>query len=139
MSGSASTISPDPRIRSRKPQTGRRSGATSRATPPQGYTTDASAALIGLGAAAIGALPQGYVQNHTDTRRYLEEVGSNRLPVAEGVVLTEDGRTRRAAIEQPTCSLRLDTADPRFTPLAAAAVFDAYLAGARRGRHAAAV
>lgn len=30
----------------------------------QGYTTDRAPALLGLGASAIGRLPQGHVQNH---------------------------------------------------------------------------
>ena len=36
----------------------------------QGYTTDAADLLIGLGASAIGRLPQGYVQNAAVTRDY---------------------------------------------------------------------
>ena len=36
----------------------------------QGYTTDNADALIGLGASAIGRLPQGYVQNHASVPEY---------------------------------------------------------------------
>src|SRR5690606_2368533 len=36
----------------------------------QGYTADDAAALVGLGASAIGRLPQGYVQNEVATAGY---------------------------------------------------------------------
>ena len=36
----------------------------------QGYTSDAAGALIGLGASAIGMLPEGYVQNVAPLRDY---------------------------------------------------------------------
>ena len=76
----------------------------------QGYTTDRAPALIGLGASAIGALPQGYAQNLPDERAWLGAVEAGRLPIGRGLALTEDDRTRRAIIEAVMCDLELDLA-----------------------------
>lgn len=93
----------------------------------QGYTTDRAPVLLGLGASAIGALPQGYAQNIPDERAWLAAVETSRLPVARGLALTEDDRVRRAIIEAVMCDLELDlarvpdavwrSAEPRLAPL----------------------
>ena len=74
----------------------------------QGYTTDHAAALIGLGASAIGALPQGYVQNAPAVPLYCASVGKGRLPVARGIALSVDDRLRRQIIERLMCDLYAD-------------------------------
>ena len=83
-----------------------RSGALARNF--QGYTVDSAPALIGFGASAIGALPQGYVQNETDVPNYRKAIESGRLPIAKGVALNDDDRTRRAVIERLMCDLEVD-------------------------------
>jgi oxygen-independent coproporphyrinogen-3 oxidase len=95
----------------------------------QGYTTDTAPVLLGLGASAIGALPQGYAQNIPDERGWLAAVQAGHLPVARGLALTEDDRARRAIIEAVMCDLELDlaripaaiweSAEPRLAPLLA--------------------
>jgi oxygen-independent coproporphyrinogen-3 oxidase len=74
----------------------------------QGYTTDAAPALIGLGASAIGCLPQGYVQNATSVPVYAEAIHHGHLAVVKGVELTLDDRLRRAVIERIMCDLEVD-------------------------------
>jgi oxygen-independent coproporphyrinogen-3 oxidase len=74
----------------------------------QGYTTDRAPVLLGLGASAIGALPQGYAQNLADECAWLGAVQAGRLPVARGLELTGEDRTRRAIIEAVMCDMRLD-------------------------------
>ena len=74
----------------------------------QGYTTDATPVLLGLGASSIGALPQGYVQNATGVPAYEAAINEGQLPVARGVALTPDDRLRRAVIERIMCDLELD-------------------------------
>ncbi len=74
----------------------------------QGYTTDTATTLIGFGASAIGALPQGYVQNHAGVPEYRAAVAAGRLPAARGLQLTEDDRIRRRMIETIMCRLALD-------------------------------
>ncbi|MBO6505878.1 MAG: oxygen-independent coproporphyrinogen III oxidase [Kordiimonadaceae bacterium] len=75
----------------------------------QGYTTDKATTLIGLGVSAIGAMPQGYVQNTPDIRRYVRAVEAGKLPIAKGIKTSPDDMVRRAAIEQLMCYGKLDT------------------------------
>ncbi len=77
----------------------------------QGYTTDTAAALIGLGASAIGRLPQGYVQGVTAIPEWQAAVMAGRLPVARGVELTAEDRFRGEIIERLMCELEVDIGD----------------------------
>ena len=74
----------------------------------QGYTTDSAPVLIGLGASAIGSLPQGYVQNFAQVPAYREAITKGEIPVARGVALTEEDRIRRTVIERLMCDLQAD-------------------------------
>ncbi len=74
----------------------------------QGYTTDEADALIGLGASAIGKLPQGFVQNAVDIAGYSRAVEGGTLATAKGVGLSPDDRMRAAIIERLMCDLALD-------------------------------
>jgi oxygen-independent coproporphyrinogen-3 oxidase len=74
----------------------------------QGYTTDAAPILIGFGASAIGALPQGYVQNAPTAAAYASEIGAGRLAAVRGVELSADDQLRRDAIERIMCDLEVD-------------------------------
>ncbi|MGE4481023.1 oxygen-independent coproporphyrinogen III oxidase [Acidocella sp.] len=74
----------------------------------QGYTTDAAPVLIGLGASAIGALPQGYVQNQPSIPAYEDMLAQGRFPVTRGVALDHEDRLRRAVIERIMCDLAVD-------------------------------
>lgn len=75
----------------------------------QGYTTDSATAIIGVGASAIGWLPQGYVQNTAVTHEWERRVNDGKLPTARGYSLTREDRMRRAVIEQLMCTLEADT------------------------------
>jgi oxygen-independent coproporphyrinogen-3 oxidase len=75
----------------------------------QGYTADPADALIGFGASAIGALPQGYFQNESDLKAYAEAIAAGRLATARGVPLTSEDRLRAAAIEKLMTALAADT------------------------------
>jgi oxygen-independent coproporphyrinogen-3 oxidase len=77
----------------------------------QGYTTDESAALIGFGTSAIGALPQGYVQNASSTVDYRAAIGAGRLATVRGWALTEEDRLRREIIERLMCDFEVDLAE----------------------------
>lgn len=76
----------------------------------QGYTADDCQTLIGLGASAIGALPQGYVQNSADIKDYASALRGGRLPTARGIAISADDRRRRAIIERLMCDRRVDLA-----------------------------
>ncbi|MGV8840883.1 MAG: oxygen-independent coproporphyrinogen III oxidase [Bauldia sp.] len=77
----------------------------------QGYTDDPAEILIGLGASAIGAFPQGYVQSEPKVPDYRRAIESGQLPVARGRILNADDRLRRDAIERIMCDLRVDLDD----------------------------
>ena len=74
----------------------------------QGYTTDAAPALLGLGASAIGSLPQGYVQNFPSVPAYRAAIAAGRLPTARGVAITDTDRMHREVIEHLMCDLAVD-------------------------------
>lgn len=74
----------------------------------QGYTTDANAVLIGVGASSISRLPQGFVQNHGLERNWRDAILKGRLPAARGVALTEEDRFRGEIIERLMCDLAVD-------------------------------
>jgi oxygen-independent coproporphyrinogen III oxidase len=74
----------------------------------QGYTVDHADALIGMGASAIGSLPQGYVQNDPVTASWQLRVEAGKLPVAKNIALTLEDRIRRDVIEQILCFFSLD-------------------------------
>lgn len=76
----------------------------------QGYTTDDADTLIGIGASAIGALPQGYVQNTVDTGAWSRSIAAGRLATARGIGLSRDDRVRRAIIERLMCDMTVDVA-----------------------------
>lgn len=74
----------------------------------QGYTTDAAGTLLGLGASAIGRLPQGYVQNVTQELGWRVAVQTDQLPIARGVAVTDDDCFRGEIIERLMCDLAVD-------------------------------
>jgi len=69
----------------------------------QGYTTDSAPILVGLGASSIGALPDGYVQNHPSVPAWRDAVRAGVPATARGVTLTDEDRLRRAVIEDVMC------------------------------------
>ncbi|ODT72615.1 MAG: oxygen-independent coproporphyrinogen III oxidase [Pelagibacterium sp. SCN 63-23] len=77
----------------------------------QGYTDDSADALIGLGASAIGQLPQGYVQNITPTADYRKAVLADTPAIAKGFALGPADKLRAHAIATLLCSFRLSPQD----------------------------
>jgi oxygen-independent coproporphyrinogen-3 oxidase len=74
----------------------------------QGYTDDTAPVLLGLGASAISALPEGFAQNAAAVPDWRAAVLAGRLPVVRGVAPTEEDRLRGALIERLMCDLALD-------------------------------
>jgi oxygen-independent coproporphyrinogen-3 oxidase len=77
----------------------------------QGYTDDSAGALIGFGASAIGALPQGYAQNAVPLGRYRQAIEAGELATARGIALSAEDRRRRSLIERLMCDLSVDLKD----------------------------
>jgi len=80
----------------------------------QGYTDDASAHLLGLGATSIGQTPDGYVQNIAETGAWARAVEAGHLPVHRGLALKGDDRLRAAVIERLMCDMEVDVAAAAF-------------------------
>lgn len=76
----------------------------------QGYTADPHQTLIGLGASAIGSLPQGYYQNDASELGWRRRLQEGRLPVVRGVALTDEDRFRAEIIETLMCNHAVDLA-----------------------------
>jgi oxygen-independent coproporphyrinogen-3 oxidase len=74
----------------------------------QGYTDDSAETLIGLGASAIGRMPQGFVQNVVATRDYLARISEDQFATAKGYAFTEDDRFRADIIERIMCDMAVD-------------------------------
>ncbi|MEO5337556.1 MAG: oxygen-independent coproporphyrinogen III oxidase [Magnetospirillum sp. WYHS-4] len=74
----------------------------------QGYTTDRGQVLIGMGASAIGQLPQGYVQNALPLKDYGNAIAQGRFATRKGLALTAEDRLRADVIERLMCDLALD-------------------------------
>lgn len=80
----------------------------------QGYTTDTADALLGLGASAIGQLPQGYVQNQPATAEYARRIADGGLATARGIALTDNDRMRGFVIERLMCDLAFPARELRL-------------------------
>jgi oxygen-independent coproporphyrinogen-3 oxidase len=76
----------------------------------QGYTTDAAQVLLGFGPSAIGALPEGYVQNAVPIHAWRAAIGGGHLAAVRGIAIEGEDRLRRALIEQLMCHLGVDLA-----------------------------
>ncbi len=86
----------------------------------QGYTTDTAEALIGIGASAIGRLPQGYVQNAVAVADYDRRIRAYGVATARGLALTSDDKVRGSVIERLMCDLTFSASAlrRRFGPAA---------------------
>jgi oxygen-independent coproporphyrinogen-3 oxidase len=86
----------------------------------QGYTTDGAETLIGIGASAIGKLPQGYIQNAVATGDHARRIRAGALATARGIALSTDDRVRGLAIERLMCDLKFPghELERRFGPAA---------------------
>jgi oxygen-independent coproporphyrinogen III oxidase len=74
----------------------------------QGYTTDDAEALIGVGSSAIGRLPQGFVQNASETGAYSRALLNGKLATKKGIVFLPEDQLRGRVIERLMCDLRVD-------------------------------
>jgi len=74
----------------------------------QGYVTDATDVLIGLGSSAISQFPQGYAQNSANTHEYEDKVSNGELPIARGLQMSKDDQLRKAVIDEIMCYLYVD-------------------------------
>ncbi|MFA5633073.1 MAG: oxygen-independent coproporphyrinogen III oxidase [Porticoccaceae bacterium] len=76
----------------------------------QGYATHGGCDLLAFGVSAISAVGNTYCQNHRDITAYSAAIDRGALPLARGLMLTDDDRLRAWVIEQLICHFRLDFA-----------------------------
>ena len=74
----------------------------------QGYTDDDADALVGLGASAIGRLPQGFAQNAPAVGNYSRAIAEGKLATVKGIALSDDDRLRGQIIERLMCDMAVD-------------------------------
>lgn len=74
----------------------------------QGYVTDRSPWVVGVGASAISSLPRGFAQNIADPAFYMSRIESGELATARGLSLTDDDRLRGAIIQNLICRNHVD-------------------------------
>lgn len=86
----------------------------------QGYTTDSSNYLLGLGVSSIGQFPGGYVQNLKSVQSYARSLSEGQLPIMKGVELTPVDQMRAWVIGQLMTYFFLDVSEltKRFGTLA---------------------
>ncbi|MCU0882761.1 MAG: oxygen-independent coproporphyrinogen III oxidase [Hyphomonadaceae bacterium] len=77
----------------------------------QGYTTDTSDTLIGLGASSISRTRHGYAQNHAAAHVWDKAVKTGEVPVARGLVFAGDDTRRGRIIEDLLCQGRASQED----------------------------
>ncbi|WP_105375069.1 oxygen-independent coproporphyrinogen III oxidase [Neorhizobium huautlense] len=73
-----------------------------------GYSADTCKTLVGFGAAAIGRVGEGYIQNEVTRDAYMQRISAGRLATSKGWRLTDDDRVRAAIIERLMCDLEAD-------------------------------
>ena len=73
-----------------------------------GYTTRPADEFIGLGYSSIGFLENTFIQNVKSLDSYFKLLKEDRLPVARGLLLSEDDRIRKWMIYEIMCHFKID-------------------------------
>lgn len=73
----------------------------------QGYTTDTSEVLIGLGASSISKFPQGYAQNAPSTSKYIQAIQEGTFATSRGHELRPHDKIRARMIEMLMCDFEI--------------------------------
>lgn len=74
----------------------------------QGYSTRAGHSILGLGTTAISQTPGAFRQNEKDLACYHARLDSGTLPIAKGVLLSDEDRRRREIIARLMCDREID-------------------------------
>ncbi len=77
----------------------------------QGYTTDTSEVLLGLGASSISKFPQGYAQNLVDWHSYERAITAEKFPIARGYILKDQDKIRSEIIKNLMCYFEVSLTD----------------------------
>lgn len=70
----------------------------------QGYTTDKSNCILGLGVSSISSLGASYSQNVKKLNEYYSAIDNNISTLEKGLLLTSDDEIRQSLIQQLMCN-----------------------------------
>lgn len=76
----------------------------------QGYVTDESDVLIGVGCSSISQFPGGYAQNSARMPEYAQRIAAGEFAVTRGLVFEGDDLARKRVIDELMCFLATDLA-----------------------------
>jgi oxygen-independent coproporphyrinogen-3 oxidase len=74
----------------------------------QGYTTDKTDVLIGIGASSIGKIQNHYIQNAVDMPHYREAILSGQLTAQKFCPISKQDNLHGAVIERLMCDFKVD-------------------------------
>jgi len=74
----------------------------------QGYVTDTTNTLIGLGVSAISQFPDGYAQATTNSLDYRTAIENDDLPIKRGYAFNDEDKIRKKVIDDLMCFLSVD-------------------------------
>lgn len=74
----------------------------------QGYVTDTTDTLIGLGVSAISQFPEGYAQSTTNSLDYRTNIENSKLPTSRGYSFKGEDKLRKRVIDDLMCFLSVD-------------------------------
>ncbi|SFV28469.1 oxygen-independent coproporphyrinogen III oxidase [Hyphomicrobium facile] len=92
----------------------------------QGYTTDTSENLVGIGASAISCVGSAYFQNVSSPAEYEKRIAATGLATTRGVKLTDEDCVRRYVIAKLMCDFSFSETDirERFGALASRVILE---------------
>lgn len=74
----------------------------------QGYCTrETTGQVYAFGVSAISQLERGYIQNTKSTERYIKEIKEGKLPVENGMIITDNQIVIREVITQLMCNKQI--------------------------------
>ena len=74
----------------------------------QGYVTDTTDTLIGLGVSAISQFGEGYAQATTNSLDYRTAIENGKLPIKRGYAFKGEDKARKQIIDELMCFLSVD-------------------------------
>jgi len=74
----------------------------------QGYSTHGDCDLLAMGMTAIGQTHNSFSQNYRSLDDYYTAIDGDHLPIARGLILTEDDQIRGRVIQELICHFQLD-------------------------------
>lgn len=77
----------------------------------QGYTTDQSEIMIGLGLSSIGKTKDEYLQNFVDMPLYQDAIENGQLPLVKNCQITDADKVRAKIIERLMCDFTVDLSE----------------------------